>query len=141
MFKKILAPIDVTHPESSKLALDAAAKLADSSGAKLTLLNVVADVPNLVAVQLPDNFAEKAEAAAREQLSSIAKSCGLSDGAYETAVGSGAPYHEIIAQARKMGADLIVMASHRPELADYLLGTVAARVVRHANCSVLVVRE
>ena len=37
--------------------------------------------------------------------------------------------------------DLIIMASHRPELQDYLLGPNAARVVRHANCSVLVVRD
>lgn len=141
MFKNILVPIDVTHAESSELTLNAVAKLADSSGAKLTLLNVVADVPNLVAVQLPEDFSEKAEAAARDQLGSIAKSCGLVEGAYETAVGSGPPYHEILAQATKMGADLIVVASHRPELSDYLLGTVAARVVRHAKCSVLVVRE
>ena len=36
--------------------------------------------------------------------------------------------------------DLIVMASHRPELKDYLIGPNAARVVRHADCSVQVVR-
>jgi nucleotide-binding universal stress UspA family protein len=36
---------------------------------------------------------------------------------------------------------MIVMASHRPELKDYLLGPNAARVVRHAECSVLVVRN
>ena len=43
--------------------------------------------------------------------------------------------------ADETNADLIVMASHRPELKDFLLGPNAARVVRHANCSVLVVRE
>ncbi|MFQ5760821.1 MAG: universal stress protein, partial [Acidiferrobacterales bacterium] len=42
--------------------------------------------------------------------------------------------------AEKAGCDLIVMASQRPELKDYLLGPNAARVVRHANCSVLVAR-
>jgi nucleotide-binding universal stress UspA family protein len=36
---------------------------------------------------------------------------------------------------------VIVLASHRPELKDYLLGPNAARVVRHAKCSVLVVRD
>lgn len=141
MFKNILVPIDVSQAESSKLALDAAAKLANSAGAKLTLLNVVADVPNLVAAQLPADFSDKAASAASDQLGSIAKSCGLDEGSYETLVGQGPAYHEILEQAAKMGADLIVMASHRPELSDYLLGTVAARVVRHAKCSVLVVRE
>ena len=49
-------------------------------------------------------------------------------------------YEAILNIARKTGADLIVVAAHRPELKDYLLGPNAARVVRHANCSVLVVR-
>ena len=47
----------------------------------------------------------------------------------------------ILDLAEKIGADLIVMASHRPELKDYLLGPNAARVVRHAECSVMVVRR
>ena len=37
-------------------------------------------------------------------------------------------------------ADAIVIASHRPDLSDYLLGSTAARVVRHAQCTVLVLR-
>ncbi len=56
-------------------------------------------------------------------------------------VGEGTVYEVILDMAEKVEADLIVMASHRPELQDYLLGPNAARVVRHAKCSVLVVRE
>jgi nucleotide-binding universal stress UspA family protein len=39
-----------------------------------------------------------------------------------------------------VNADLIVMASHKPTVTDYLLGANAAHVVRHAGCSVMVVR-
>ncbi len=49
-----------------------------------------------------------------------------------------------VIQAIKDQADALPFAhigSHRPELKDYLLGPNAARVVRHANCSVLVVRD
>jgi nucleotide-binding universal stress UspA family protein len=56
-------------------------------------------------------------------------------------VGHGSIYAEILRASRDAGADLIVMASHRPEMKDYLIGANAARVVRHADCSVLVVRE
>jgi hypothetical protein len=42
--------------------------------------------------------------------------------------------------AEEAGADLVVVGSHRPAMKDYLLGTNAARVVRHARCSVLVAR-
>ena len=53
----------------------------------------------------------------------------------------GGIYEQIIETADSIGVDLIVVASNRPELKDYLLGPNAARVVRHANCSVLVVRD
>jgi nucleotide-binding universal stress UspA family protein len=55
-------------------------------------------------------------------------------------VGHGTIYREILVRAERTKCDLIVMASHRPELQDYLLGPNAARVVRHAKCSVMVVR-
>ena len=53
----------------------------------------------------------------------------------------GTIYSEILKVAEDCSADLIIMASHRPELKDYMLGPNASRVVRHANCSVLVVRD
>ena len=58
-----------------------------------------------------------------------------------TGVAFGTVYEEILRAAERIGADLIVMGSHRPELKDYLLGSNAANVVRHARCSVLVVRD
>ena len=57
-----------------------------------------------------------------------------------TVVAEGKIYQEIIATAEATGAEIIVMAAHSPELKDYLLGPNAARVVRHAPVSVLVVR-
>lgn len=59
----------------------------------------------------------------------------------EVHVAHGSIYDEIMRLADKLGCDAIVLAAHRPELSDYLLGPNAARVVRHAKQSVLVVRE
>lgn len=42
--------------------------------------------------------------------------------------------------AKKVGADCIIIGSHKPGLRDFLLGSTAARVVRHAQCSVHVLR-
>ena len=65
----------------------------------------------------------------------------MPDGIDTAAVaGHGTVYEEVLRVAGEIDADLIVMASHRPELRDYLLGPNAARVVRHAAMSVLVVR-
>ena len=63
------------------------------------------------------------------------------DLAMEQAIRHGSVYGEILRYARDVQADLIVMASHKPELKDFLLGPNAAHVVRHADCSVWVVRE
>ena len=56
-------------------------------------------------------------------------------------VASGTVYEEILRVAAETKCDVIVMASHRPGLQDYLIGPNASRVVRHAHCSVLVVRD
>jgi nucleotide-binding universal stress UspA family protein len=55
-------------------------------------------------------------------------------------VAQGSIYRKILRMAEKIGADLIVMPAHRLKLQDYLLGTNTAKVVRHAQSSVLVVR-
>jgi nucleotide-binding universal stress UspA family protein len=56
-------------------------------------------------------------------------------------VGEGNVYEAVLQMAEQRRIDLIVIGAHRPELSDYLLGPNAARVVRHADCSVLVVRH
>ncbi|HMJ66829.1 MAG TPA: universal stress protein, partial [Candidatus Binatia bacterium] len=54
----------------------------------------------------------------------------------------GKPHHEIVSLAKVLGADLIVIATHGYSgLKHAVLGSTAERVVRHATCPVLVVRE
>ena len=52
----------------------------------------------------------------------------------------GTPGSGILDAAEDLGIDLIVIGSHKPDLTDYFLGSTAARVVRHAQCPVLVMR-
>ncbi len=53
----------------------------------------------------------------------------------------GAPSTEILEEAARIGADAIVLGSHRPDYTDFFLGSTAARVVRHARCTVVVERS
>jgi len=141
MFKKILVPIDVSQSDSGEAGLKAAAELANKTGAKLILLHVTGDIPNLVANQLPSNYTETMEASSAKTLDELASKHGLASGSYEIQASHGQIYDRIIEVAEKGAIDLIVIASHQPGLADYLLGSTAAKVVRHAHCSVLVVRD
>ncbi|UCH73463.1 MAG: universal stress protein [Rhodospirillales bacterium] len=135
----ILVPIDIAQLEAADAAVALARDVAETHGARLVLLNVVERVPGFVASQLPKSFHEKALAEGKARLGEMAVRHGLGDGA-EIVVRDGHPSTEILEYAQQIGADLIAIASHDPDLSDYFLGSVAARVVRHAHCSVLVVR-
>ncbi len=141
MFKKILVPLDVTQADSGEAGLKAAAALGAQSGAELVLLNVISPVPNLVAAQLPGNYREAAQESASKAMGEMAAKAGLKEGSYEILTAHGGAYDKILSAAGTSGADLIVVTSHQPGLSDYLLGSTAAKIVRHAKISVLVIRE
>jgi len=136
MYKTIIVPIDLSQSDKSPAALRVAKNLADHKS-RIIIVNVVEDIPAYVAAELPTGFIEKSKEDAEADLTALVKDAGLKA---EVDVRSGAPHSEILAAADEKGADLIIVASHRPGLSDYFLGSTAARVVRHANCSVLVVR-
>jgi nucleotide-binding universal stress UspA family protein len=57
-------------------------------------------------------------------------------------VRKGAPYDQIVAAARDMGADVIIVPTYgRTGLKHALLGSTAERVARHAPCPVLILRR
>ena len=142
MFKEILLPIDLGDVESSRKAVSTAIELSRTEGARLQLLCVVPGFGmSIVSQFFPEGFEEKSLAEAANQLDDFIAKNVPSEIASRAVVANGTVYEEILKAAREAKCDLIVMASHRPELKDYLLGPNAARVVRHAACSVLVVRD
>jgi nucleotide-binding universal stress UspA family protein len=136
MTKTIVIPVDVSHPEKAADMLDAAERLGGSD-AKVVLLNVVEEFPGFMAAQLPAGYEERAREAALEELEKIAASTKLDS---EIEVTNGYPSQRILAAAAERNADAIIIASHRPGFEDYLLGSTAARVVRHSRCTVVVLR-
>ena len=140
MIGKILVPLPTGSGRSRSEAVAMATDLAKSNGATLTLLHVNEIMPGYVTAHLPADYAKHALDAAMADLVATAKMHGI-DKECEIVVRAGNPATEILACAAEQDIDIIVMASHDPGIADYLLGSVAARVVRHAHCSVLVVRK
>ena len=138
--KTILVPIDISEEKSGAAALKLGQDMAKMQGGKLVVLNVFEQVPGYVAAQLPEGFHESALSAAAARLKEIAREQELGETA-EIVVREGHPPTVILELASEIGADMIVVASHSPGLVDYFLGSVAARVVRHADCSVLVTRN
>lgn len=141
MYSSILVPIDIEEPSSWHAALPVAIELTRAFGAELHVVTVVRDIDAIWQAQYSLLSYEKLVEAARVRLTALIKEAAPHDLQPLISVGYGSVYGEILRIARATGADLIVMASHRPEMKDYLLGANAARVVRHAPLSVLVVRE
>ena len=141
-YRKILLPIDLNDEASWSDALPVATDIARSAGATVSVVAVVPDVGmSIVGSFFPDNFEHDAIAEARRRLAAFAASHVDPAILGELRIGHGSVYKEILDIAAALDIDLIVLSAHRPDLSDYLLGPNAARVVRHARCSVLVVRS
>ena len=142
MYKNILVAVDVNDEHSCKKAVAVAVECSRTFSARLSLLNVVPDFGmSIVSQYFPEDYAEKALEGAKKTLEAFSAKHVPAGVKVQHVVAHGTIYEEILGTAKKLDVDLIVMASHRPELKDYLLGPNAARVVRHSNRSVLVVRN
>lgn len=136
MYKHILVPVDLGNIARAKATIAKAKALRDEGG-RITLLNVVEIIRNYVMAELPDEVFANREQEALGQLRELAAAEGCD---CAVAVRTGKAEGEILAEARAGDVDLIVIASHNPGFQDFFIGSTAARVVRHAHCSVLVDR-
>lgn len=139
MYRSILVPVDLAEPSSWSKALPVAVSLAHAYGSRLTLGNVVTDAAARHEAQWSVSAYRQLVDVAQARLHMLARECGFEHPAIF--VGRGSVGGGILEMARDAEADLIVLASHRPGMRDYLIGANASYVVRHATCSVLVVRE
>ncbi|MCZ8098035.1 MAG: universal stress protein [Alsobacter sp.] len=140
MFKQILVPVDLAEVEVSRPALDKAVALAGITGAKVALVYVRSILPVTFMEYVPPSFDEEQQNQCEKEIADVAASVALPKGSVTTSIRMGSVYNEVLAEAKKIGADLIVVGSHRPGMATYLLGSNASTIVRHAECSVLVIR-
>ncbi len=142
MFDTILLPIDLSKEASWTAALPAALRLIEPGQGVLHVVTVVPDYGMSIVGSYFDSSHEK------KLLQDVGRKLAdwmeaqMPDGVdAHPHVLHGRVYEEIISAANKLSVDTIVIASHDPALSDYLIGPNAARVVRHAHQSVLVVRE
>ena len=143
MTRSVLCAVDISNGEIDAPVLKKAAALADLEGAQLDVVTVLPDFgESWVSGFFQADFHDKALVEAQEKLTEL---CADSLGAERNekirhVVATGTAYQEILKTADGAGSDLIVIGAHKPDFKDYLLGPNAARVVRHSNVSVYVVR-
>ena len=142
MYKDILVTVDFDHDSSWKRAVPVAIKEAQTFGARLHVLTVVPTVGMAMVGQFfPKGYEKKVLDSYNERLHQFVLEHIPDSIKVQHIVAQGTVYEVILKMAKKTNCDLIVIGAHRPELKDFLLGPNAARVVRHADCSVMVVRD
>ena len=135
MYKHVLLPIAMDHNPHFDEAMAIARALVGESG-KITGLHVIEAIPTYVETHIPDEIQAENLAKAKAAVQSVLAG---QPGA-EAVVMHGHAAQSILEMAEKSDADCIVIASHKPGLQDYFIGSTAARVVRHAQCAVHVLR-
>ncbi len=142
--KKILCPIDFS--EHSLKALNNAIELAEKFEAELHLLNVVAPFPVLPATPHPINFniqeyEDELVENSYESLKKISNQNTMKSIDVKLDILKGDASTQIIEYANKNEIDLVILSTHGSGALKHLLfGSVAEKVLRHANCPILTIR-
>lgn len=136
MYDKILIPVDISHTEKAAPMIEVAKKLGGEN-TQYILMSVIFLVPGYLETSIPQDYFEISKEEARKTLKVLAAESEI-EAKVELCVGDAA--HEILALSEDQNVDMIVIGSHKPGFSDYLLGSTAARVVRHAKCPVMVLR-
>lgn len=143
MSNSVLCAVDVSNGDDDIGIIQAAARMASLQDGQLDVIAVVPDYGiSQVGGFFNEDHHDKLVAEAKEQLNALVTK------ALDTAqnekvrhvIATGRAYEEVLKLAETTQAELIVVGAHKSDFADYLLGPNAARVVRHAKCSVYVVR-
>lgn len=138
MFTHIMVPVDLAHVGALERALACAADLARHWGARVTYVGVSGAAPG----PLGHTPAEKAQRLA-DFAAAQGQAQGITTDAHAMSTHDPATDLEkaLLAALDETGADLVVMASHVPGLADHIWPSNGGRIAGHARASVMVLRN
>lgn len=137
MFSRIIVPVDLAHTENLERAITAAAGIASRNQADLFLVSVSNRVP-----KAEDGAQTEYTKKLSEYASQQSESHGVTMTAHPVYAADAAAELDraLMTEADKLGADLIVMASHVPGFSEFVFSSNAGYLANHAKISVFVVR-
>ncbi|MGR5236780.1 universal stress protein [Vibrio alfacsensis] len=142
MYKQILVPVDLNDQGFCDRAVKLAVWQAKQANAEVHLLTVVPGIHmSMVATYFPKDAAIKMKQDVKQQLKTFATEHIDDEVIYKVHVAEGKPYTTILDYAERLGADLIIMPSHkRSKINKVMLGSVASKVVEYSPINVMVVK-
>ncbi|MDG2454041.1 MAG: universal stress protein [Paracoccaceae bacterium] len=139
----VLCAVDISDTTSDGAVLVVAQQMADLAGVTLDVVTVVPDYGKSMVGSFfeSDHHAKDVDTAkATLEATVVDVLRAEANSKIRHVVATGTAYEEVLKMAETTKPSLIVIGAHKPDFKDYLLGPNAARVVRHSNCSVYVVR-
>jgi len=141
MFKNILVPLHLDYIDNHEKLFAGALKILDENEGKLSLLYVNENRAHGSVYPILDEENEKHyNHDAFLALKNIAQKHKLPKGKVSFNIRDGSAHREIIEEARRIGADAVVMMATKPGIGSYFISSTAERVIRHIACSVFVIR-
>ena len=141
MYKRILVPVDLDDLSiMDKVFNLIGVFFSQDQASNIRLINVQPIVPVGILGYLPPSFDEDMDHQVQTNFDRLLSERNLSDHKVTKIIRRGSVSDEILAESKDWSADIIIIGSHRPSMTTYLLGSNAASIVRHAKCSVLVIR-
>ncbi len=141
MFKNILVPLHLDYTENHEKLFAGALEVLDKKEGKLSLLYVNENRAHGSVYPILDEENEKHyNHNAFIELKNIAKKHSLPEEKISFNIRDGSAHREILEEARRIKADAIVMMATKPGLGSYFISSTSERVIRHAECSVFVIR-
>lgn len=142
MYKDILVPVDMSDEKTWRKPLEAAVALAQKFGSRLHVMTVVPSLKSpLVGSFFPPDYEQRMHEQANQEIHAFIQQHVPADLTVQTIVAVGTVYEQVMNTAQQLNCDLIIMGRSSSEKTSFLLGPNAARVVRHANTSVLVAHD
>ncbi|HEY9730460.1 MAG TPA: universal stress protein [Drouetiella sp.] len=142
---KILLPIDVLHPHEE--FIDQLDKLVDLKSSPVQLLYVKDELPGFEALlgtmgDFPDDLKNQVEKKVSDEFSTLKSQLEAKGAKVSTEVLGGLAGQMIDQYARESGTELIAITpGTHGRVQQFLMGSTAARVVNHAPCTVLVLKD
>ena len=142
MYKNIVVPIDLSGKYYWDVMIPQILSLVHVFNAKLYFINVIPDYGlQMVEDYLPKNWLKDQTKKSHDTIQQLITKYIPEEVDVTTKIVKGAVYDEVIQYSASVNADLIVVSAVRPELKGYMLGPNASKIVRHAETSVLVIRD
>lgn len=138
--RKILVPLDSSSEHNRSRFFDIVEQQAESGDTSIVFLTVVPELFMSTTTD-PEGMIRTMIGHAKREQDQILNERWPESPNSQRLVRYGPVAGTIIDTCAEIGADLIVMGARRPGVASYALGSVASRVVNHAQASVLVIRN